>query len=176
MSLFNISFILLGLHGPILKAISSIFSIYQDNLRELIQVDVVDQIILQAASNEKEEEEVQMEIWRTCTTLTKYYFKDTMPQLWQKLIETITTLPISSASLKFMESYASAIHDSGDFSQQNISWWQTIIESYLQKAANSEDTASIRAAACDCFASMSKDIFETFHVSLESCIFNDIKF
>ncbi|EPB90414.1 hypothetical protein HMPREF1544_02780 [Mucor circinelloides 1006PhL] len=152
-----------NLHGPILKVIASVFSIYQDNLKELIQTDVIEQIILKAVSNQNEDEEAQVEVWRTCSTLTRCYFKDTMPMLWQKLIETTSNLPISAASLKFMESYASAIHESGEFTQQNVSWWQTVIENYLQKAATNEDAPSVRAAACDCFASMSRDIFETFH-------------
>ncbi|CEP10827.1 hypothetical protein [Parasitella parasitica] len=152
-----------SLHSPILKAVSSIFSIYQDNLRELIHGNVVDQIILPALSNPNEDQEAQAEVWPTCTTLTKYYYKDTMPLLWQKLVDTTSALPISAASLKFVESYATAIHESGDISSENVLWWQTIIESYLQKAATDQDTASVRVAACDCFASMSKDIFETFH-------------
>lgn len=159
------SYYFLGLHGPILKVIASVFSIYQDNLKELIQTDVIEQIILKAVSNQNEDEEAQVEVWRTCSTLTRCYFKDTMPMLWQKLIETTSNLPISAASLKFMESYASAIHESGEVTQQNVSWWQTVIESYLQKAATDEDVPPVRAAACDCFASMSRDIFETFHVS-----------
>lgn len=153
------------LHGPILKAISSVFSIHQENLRDLIQTHVIDQIILDAVSNGKEDPETQTEVWQTCSTLTRCYFKDTMPMLWQKLMEATSHLSISAASLKFMESYASAIHESGEFTQQNVAWWQTVIENYLQKAATNHQVASVRAAACDCFASMSRAIFETFHVS-----------
>ncbi|CAO3627309.1 unnamed protein product [Mucor fragilis] len=151
------------LHGPILKAISSVFSIHQENLRDLIQTHVIDQIILDAVSNGKEDPETQTEVWQTCSTLTRCYFKDTMPMLWQKLMEATSHLSIFAASLKFMESYASAIHESGEFTQQNVAWWQTVIENYLQKAATNHQVASVRAAACDCFASMSRAIFETFH-------------
>ncbi|KAI8640594.1 armadillo-type protein [Parasitella parasitica] len=86
-----------------------------------------------------------------------------MPLLWQKLVDTTCALPISAASLKFIESYATAIHESGDISPENVLWWQTIVESYLQKAATNQEMPSVRVAACDCFASMSKDIFESFH-------------
>jgi hypothetical protein len=146
------------LRSSILKVINVIFSIHQDNLQDLIQTDVVDRILLEAVKDK--DEDVQLEAWRTCTTLTKTYFAQTMPILWQKLTQD-GELPIHAASLKWIEAYASAAIDEPETDQ----WWQVVLENDLQKAC-SHELAAVRAAACDCFASMSKVVFENFHASL----------
>lgn len=147
-----------ALHSSILKAIRAIFSFHQDNLENLIQTDVVDRILLEAVNIK--DDDVQLEAWRFCTTLTKTYFSQTMPMLWQKLTRNNEKLPMHAASLKWFEAYANAaIND-----PETDHWWQTVLENYLQKAC-SHDLAAVRAAACDCFASMSKSVFENFHVS-----------
>ncbi|KAI8348267.1 armadillo-type protein [Blakeslea trispora] len=66
-------------------------------------------------------------------------------------------LPISVASLRYMESYANLIQD--QCNESNQQWWQDLILKYMQKSSLDESSA-VRTAACDCFASLSKTIFE----------------
>ena len=109
-------------------------------------------------------EEIQVEGWHTCTTLAKTYFDES---LWDTLKDPFV---ISAASLKFAEAYASALGTKLELEQSDIQWWQNMMEKNLQQAC-SDTVASVRTAACDCFASISKNIFEQFHVSCGSCFF-----
>jgi hypothetical protein len=145
------------LRSCILKVMASIFCIYQDNLQALT-MELMDSILLQAVQDINED--IQIEGWRTCTVLTRTYFSDT---LWGKLKDHFV---ISAASLKFAEAYASVMGES----QVDIEWWQVMMEQYLQQAS-SNPAASVRSAACDCFASMSKNIFEKFHASIYFSVF-----
>ncbi|KAI8082570.1 armadillo-type protein [Gilbertella persicaria] len=69
-----------------------------------------------------------------------------------------TPIPICAASLKYIASYASVMQ----YEDNDVAWWQTQINTYLQQAA-SNPSESVRTAACDCFASLSTEIFEKFH-------------
>lgn len=137
------------MRSGVLKAISSIFNIYQDNLKDLTE-SLIDTILIEAV---EDTEDIQAEGWRTCTVLTKTYFSR---NLWDKLKE---HFKISPTSLKFAEAYATQM--TGD--RLDIEWWKTMMETHLQQACSST-VASIRSAACDCFASMDKSVFEMFHV------------
>lgn len=142
-----------ALRGSILKALNSIFSVHQQNL-ESLQEDLIDRILVEAIADTTEE--IQTEGWRTCTVLTKTFFSES---LWDKLKDHFKP---SAASFKFAEAYASAIGSKDKIQQSDVMWWQTMMEKYLQQAC-SDEVAAVRAAACDCFASMSKDIFEQYH-------------
>lgn len=144
------------MRSSILKVVRSIFNIYQVNLQEL-ETDLIDRILLEAIKDKSEE--IQAEGWRTCTTLAKTYF---IESLWDKLKDHFI---LSSASLKFAEAYANAIGVKPEVEKSDSEWWQTMMEKYLQLAC-SDEIASVRAAACDCFASISKNIFEQYHVSI----------
>ncbi|KAI7902841.1 armadillo-type protein [Cokeromyces recurvatus] len=81
-----------------------------------------------------------------------------MPELWYKLLDTFKTLPLTTESLKFIESFAVTKEQQS----KDIEWWKMILEDYLQRASIHEQPF-IRAAACDCFASMPQETFELFH-------------
>lgn len=154
------SFVYLDLCSPVLKVITCIFSVQQVNLQELIQTDLVDGILLTAVTHT--DQEIQAEGWRTCSVITKNYYAQTMPALWKKLMTaTQDQLPITAESLKFVESYANAMEEHQHYDE---GWWKIMIESYLHKAS-SDDSPHVRVAACDCFASIPKEVFEKFHVS-----------
>lgn len=135
------------LRSCVLKVMASIFSIHQDNLLPF-STDLVD-ILVDAV----QDEDIGAEAWRTCTVLTRIYLKES---LWEKLQKHFV---ISAASLKFAEAYASVMSDS------NTKWWQVMMEQYLHQAS-SNTIAAVRAAACDCFASMSRALFEKLHASI----------
>jgi hypothetical protein len=132
------------LRSCILKVLASIYNAAQQGEQA---DDFINQYLLEAITDANAE--IQMEAWRTCTILNK------TPALWDKLKDHFN---ISVASLKFAESYASTV-------EEDVGWWQVMMENYLQSACSSEVPA-VKSAACDCFASMSKDAFEKFHVSL----------
>lgn len=149
----------IALRSSILKALNSIFSVHQQSL-EPLQTDLIDAILIEALADHHEE--IQSEGWRTCTTLTKTFFSES---IWEELKDHFTP---SAASFKFAEAYANAIGMKPEVQQSDVMWWQTMMEKYLQQAC-SDEVASVRAAACDCFASMSKSIFEQYHVSALLC-------
>lgn len=125
---------------------ASIFSIHQDNLNPLA-MQLIHGVLLEAV----QDEEIQAEGWRTCTVITKFYFSESIWDILQN------HFIISAASLKFAEAYASVMGI-------NVTWWQWMMENYLQPAS-SNDMGSVRAATCDCFASMSSVIYEKLAVS-----------
>ncbi|KAG1453298.1 hypothetical protein G6F55_008215 [Rhizopus delemar] len=144
--------------------IASIFSTGQKNLKDLIQLDLIDTVLLEAVK--EEEKDVCAESWRICSILTKNYFEETMPVFWEKLTRIFDNrLPMSPASLKLAEAYSSAmgehVKEDDGVKPEHVEWWKSMIERYLQQA--SANVPTVRAAACDCFASMSKDIFESLH-------------
>lgn len=137
-----------------MKALTCIFSIQQDNLQDLIQTDFIDDILLPASTDQQ----IQPELWRACSMITKNYYVQTMPTLWQKLMKVNSDqLPITPESLKFIETYANTMQEN------DLEWWKVMIENYLHKSSVSE-SPQIRSAACDCFASIPQHIFEEFHV------------
>ncbi|CEG82256.1 hypothetical protein RMATCC62417_16357 [Rhizopus microsporus] len=150
-----------ALRSTVLKVIASIFNTKQESLKELIQPDLIDTTLLDAVK-QQEDKDICSEGWHVCSILTKNYFQDTMPSLWNKLVSEFDhILPVSSASLKFFEAYAGAIAEDVKDNQvkpEYVDWWRTIIERYSQQA--STGSPAIRVASCDCFASMSRDIFE----------------
>ncbi|KAI9478693.1 MAG: armadillo-type protein [Benjaminiella poitrasii] len=81
-----------------------------------------------------------------------------MPELWQKLVNEMKVLPLTTESLRLIEAYSI----SKEQEEKDTEWWTMILKDYLQKASIDEQ-ASIRAAACDCFSSMPKETFEAFH-------------
>lgn len=146
----------LALRSSILKALNSIFSVQQQKNLDSLQAELIDRILVEAIADANEE--IQTEGWRTCTVLTKTFFSES---LWERLKDQFKP---SAASFKFAEAYASAIGSKAEVQQSDVMWWQTMMEKYLQQAC-SDEVAAVRAAACDCFASMSKGIFEQYHVS-----------
>ncbi|KAI8994959.1 armadillo-type protein [Pilobolus umbonatus] len=85
-----------------------------------------------------------------------------MPSLWIQVNALFSNaLPMSPGSMKFLDAYANAIQNR-EVQQPDVDWWKEVIEKYLQQAA-SNDMPVIRAAACDTFAYIPKDIFESFH-------------
>ncbi|CAO3699713.1 unnamed protein product [Rhizopus stolonifer] len=131
-----------GLHGSILQLMVCIFNTGQENLKELVG-DLIG-LLLTSMTEES---------WPVASVLTKNYFEETMPMFWNKLAD--QRLPVSPGSLKFAETYSSAMVEN---KPEYVDWWHQMIENDLQQAL--AHGPSVRAAACDCFASMSKDIFE----------------
>lgn len=131
--------------------LTSLFSAFPEGQGEQEMEDFMDRYSLEVI--QADDLTTKVEAWRTCTILRK------TSALWIKLKP---HFQVSVASLKFAESYASS--SAVIEKEEGVSWWQEMMENYLQGACSSEVPA-VRAAACDCFASMAKEIFEKFHVS-----------
>ena len=142
----------------ILKTTSVLLSVPQENVSQLINKEVRHVLLEAVKSNEKE---IATEGWHVCTSLTQYYPSEAR-SLWASFApNNLHPLPISSASLKYMESYANLIQDECNESDQQ--WWKEMIVNYMQQAASNESSV-VRAAACDCFASLTKTVFEKLDV------------
>ncbi|KAI8330801.1 armadillo-type protein [Choanephora cucurbitarum] len=123
-------------------------------MSQLINKEVRHVLLEAVKSNEKE---TATEGWYVCTSLTQHYPSEAR-SLWASFApNNLCPLPISSASLKYMESYANLIQDECNESDQQ--WWKEMIVNYMQQAASNESSV-VRAAACDCFASLTKTVFE----------------
>lgn len=126
-----------------------IFNTGQENLKELVG-DLISLLLTSMTEDS----------WPVASVLTKNYFEETMPMFWNKLVD--QHLPLSPGSLKFAETYSSAMIEN---KPEYVDWWHRMIENDLQQASTHEP--SVRAAACDCFASISKDIFEGLEVIVD---------
>ncbi|KAI8884495.1 hypothetical protein K501DRAFT_247598 [Backusella circina FSU 941] len=165
------------LHTSILKALNAIFSIpKQESLNQLCTSDEFINILVQATTTGNDNDEgVEIEGWKLAATTTKSYFAQAMPFIWEKLDENFEKTVMDSsnkkcvdATLRFAEAYAIMIQqclqqDEGNEELEKYKeWWVKMIGKYLQSASN-HSLSSVKVVSCDCFASMSKRVFESLH-------------
>ncbi|KAI9263034.1 armadillo-type protein [Sporodiniella umbellata] len=78
-----------------------------------------------------------------------------MPTFWEQVKTQYGEFPVTPGRLQLAEAYSSAMVD---VKPEYIQWWHQMIERDIQEALT--QGPAIRAAACNCFASLPKYIFE----------------
>ena len=90
--------------------------------------------------------------------------------LFQIDTETTEAINLYTAAVQLLEKFMHEhAQSSSSLSQQDVSWWVTMIDWYIQKAASrsSEAMYTVRSVACDAISRIPESVFAQLPVGSE---------
>ncbi|CAO3646136.1 unnamed protein product [Cunninghamella echinulata] len=130
-------------------------------------------ILLSLVKNNNVNLEIRMEAWKVLSHFAKSHRYDTILNIWDQLVPSFelalnhTESNLRITVLEFAESYSSSMANffteneniNDDEMKKSTNWWMVMLEKYIQKISM-DPVSKVRSLACDCLATMTKNIFE----------------
>ncbi|KAL1927140.1 hypothetical protein VTP01DRAFT_5103 [Rhizomucor pusillus] len=167
----------LNVRCSVLDAISSILEAaieVPESIQNPLEADtlsllqsLVQTVTEQSSSNSSSN--LHVAVWHTLAAMARFRFSmvseewSTLEIIFENSLKD-TNASVRVSALKFAESYACALaekatKDKDSYLEKGIDWWTTLLAKHIQNSCIDEDPA-VRAATCDCLASISECIYE----------------